>query len=185
MSGNPMQWWQHIRRSETGSALVETALTFPIFIALLLGAVELGDLAYKSNELTNAARAAAQYATASGGGYTDCNGSVPGSTPVTCTAGSKSTTASGMYETAQNDAPLVFKACTNFTVQASTSCSCSGSGTCSAPTNGGYVCSTGKPVVTVSVSTSANCSPAASVPNLFPVGTTFTLTGYSEQEMTQ
>ena len=186
MSGTLMQWLRHIRRSESGSAIVETALTFPIFIALLLGAVEFGDIAYKSDELTNAARSAAQYATANGGAYTDCNGSVPGSTPVSCNPAPKATTVSGIYATALSDAPVTNSACTNFTVQAATSCTCAASGgTCTPATNGGYVCSNGKAVILVSVYTSASCSPMASVPNLFPSGTAFTLTGFSEQEVTE
>jgi Flp pilus assembly protein TadG len=160
--------------------MVETALTFPIFIALLLGAVELGDIAYKSEELTNAARTAAQYAATNSGAYTDCTGSVPGSTPVSCNA------TSGIYVTAKNDAPLAKKACTNFDVKAASSCACGATGgTCAPATGGGYVCSNGKAVIMVSVYTSAQCSPVASVPNLFPVGTQFTLTGFSQQEVTE
>src|SRR5690348_9950412 len=83
------RWIRAFRYSDSGSAMVETALTFPLFIALLLGAVELGDIAYKSSELTNAARTAAQYASTNSGAYTDCNGTVPtGTTPVTCSTGS-------------------------------------------------------------------------------------------------
>jgi Flp pilus assembly protein TadG len=175
------QFIRCIRRCESGSAMVETALTFPLFLAMLLGAVELGDIAYKSNELTNAARTAAQYATTNGGAYTDCNGAVPGATPVTCTA-----PGSGMYATAQNDAPLVSKACTNFTVQAATSCGCSDpAGTCAPATNGGYACDSGNPIILVSVYTSAQCSPAASVPGLLWTRSAFTLTGFAKQEVTR
>jgi hypothetical protein len=39
-------------------------------------------------------------------------------------------------------------------------------------------------VIMVSVHTSAQCSPAASVPNLFPLGSVFTINGYSQQEVT-
>jgi hypothetical protein len=39
-------------------------------------------------------------------------------------------------------------------------------------------------VIMVSVHTSAQCSPAASVPNLFPIGSAFTINGYSQQEVT-
>ena len=174
-----MRWMRQIRRSESGSAMVETALTLPIFLAMLLGAVELGDMAYKANEITNAARSAAQYATAVGGGYTDCNGTVPGSTPVTCS------TTRGMYTVAKGDAPLVAKACTSFTLKVATSCVCSDNTACTSSSTSGYACASGRPVITVSAYTSAQCSPTASVPNLFPVGSAFTLNGSSQQEVTQ
>ena len=69
-----MRWLRQIRCSESGSAMVETALTFPIsLLRCSLEQSKLGDLAYKANEVTNSARAAAQYAAAVGGGYTDCD----------------------------------------------------------------------------------------------------------------
>jgi len=174
-----MRRLRQILRSESGSAMVETALTLPIFIALLLGAVELGDFAYKSSEMTNAARDAAQYASTNSGAYTDCKHKVPDNTKLTCDA------TSGVYKVAQQDAPLAFKACDNFTVQVLTACTCSGTGTCSSSSTSGYACSSGRAVINVSVFTSAQCSPAASIPNLFPIGTKFTLSGFSQQEVTQ
>jgi hypothetical protein len=69
-----------LSRCEAGSALVETALTLPIIVAMLVGAVEMGDLAYKATEMSSAARAAAQYAGMNGGGFTDCNNSFAGGT---------------------------------------------------------------------------------------------------------
>jgi Flp pilus assembly protein TadG len=165
-----------IGRGQSGSAMVETALIFPVFIMLLLGAVELGDLAYKADEMTNAARAAAQYAAMNGGGYTDCDGTVPGATLTACSP------SRGMYITAQNDAGLVAQTCSNFTVQEQTSCTCSDGSACATTSTSSYSCSS-KPVVVVSVYTSAQCSPVASVPNLFPTGTKFTLSGFSRQEV--
>lgn len=186
-----MRWLRRIRRSESGSAMVETALIFPIVIAILLGAVEMGDLAYRADEVTNAARAGAQYAASTGGAYTDCDGTVPDmSSPTYATAKTCGSTASpttyGIYVTAIKDAPLVAKSCTNFTVKAATSCVCSDKSSCASSSTAGYTCSgKTKPVIMVSVYTSAQCSPAASVPNLFPSGTAFTLTGYSQQEVTE
>lgn len=167
--------------------MVETALTFPFFVALLLGAVEMGDLAYKSVEMTNAARSAAQYGSSTGGAYTDCNGTVPGSTPVSCCAGSSKTCSaeSGMYAAAASDATLAFKSCSSFSVKAATSCTCSDGTSCTSSSTAGYACASGRPVIMVKVYTSASCSPAASVPNLFPSGTAFTLDGFSQQEVTQ
>jgi Flp pilus assembly protein TadG len=53
---------RHDRREDTGQALVELALVLPIFILLLVGAVEVGYLAYASIEVANAARAGVAYA---------------------------------------------------------------------------------------------------------------------------
>lgn len=49
------------RRNDHGQALVELALTLPLLIFMLLGAFELGRVAYTAIEVTNAAKAAAQY----------------------------------------------------------------------------------------------------------------------------
>ena len=48
-------------RDDSGAALVELALTAPIFIILMLGGVELGRIAYYAIEVQNAARAGASY----------------------------------------------------------------------------------------------------------------------------
>lgn len=47
--------------SECGSALVETALTLPMFVVMLLGPVELARVACAAIEISNAAKAAAAY----------------------------------------------------------------------------------------------------------------------------
>src|SRR5580692_4264256 len=49
-------------RQDKGQAFVELALVLPIFILLLVGAVEIGRLAYASIEVSNAARAGVAYA---------------------------------------------------------------------------------------------------------------------------
>lgn len=183
MSSKALVVWQRLRSCESGSAMVETVLTFPIFIALLLGAVELGDLAYKANEITNAARSAAQYATSTGGAYTDCDGTVAKVSSPTYTTANTCTTTRGVYITAKKDAPLVSKSCTSFTVKTATSCICSDSSACTSSSTAGYTCAA-RPVITVWVYTSAQCSPAASVPNLFPIGSAFTIEGESHQEVT-
>jgi Flp pilus assembly protein TadG len=186
MSGKAfVRWSRRMLCSESGSAMVETALTFPLFVAMLLGAVELGDLAYKSDEVTNAARSAAQYATSTGGAYTDCDGTVPNVVSPTYATAKTCSTTRGIYLTAKKDAPLVYKSCTAFTVKAASSCICSDNSACAfSSTTSGYTCSA-RPVIMVSVYTSAQCSPAASVPNLFPLGTAFTINGYSQQEVTE
>lgn len=47
---------------ESGQSLVELALTLPILVLLLVGAAELGRIAYASIEIANAARAGVGYA---------------------------------------------------------------------------------------------------------------------------
>jgi Flp pilus assembly protein TadG len=154
-----------LRHGETGNALVETALTFPVLIALLLGAVELGDLAFKSIQVTSAARAAAQYAAMNGGNYMDTR------------------SGGGIQLAAQNDAPWVYQKCSSFTVNvASRTCVCSDGSACSGAA-GTWTCATGKPVVTVGIQTTAVCAPVASVPGLFTGS--FTLHGYAEQKVLQ
>lgn len=48
-------------RDQTGGPLVETALTAPILIFMILGVVEFGRVAYIAVETSNAARAAVSY----------------------------------------------------------------------------------------------------------------------------
>ena len=163
-----------LRHCESGSALVETALTVPFVLALLLGAVEMGDFAYRATEMSNAARAAAQYGAMNGGGFTDCNGF----------AGGQCAAASGMVAAAKADAPRTAATCKNFTVTVSSSCNCSGD---SAACTGGnaYSCGSGsgKPITNVTVTTSAQCSPLTSVPGLF--SDAFTLHGSAVEEVLQ
>ncbi len=49
-------------RENSGQAFIELALVLPIFILLLVGAAEVGRLAYASIEVSNAAHAGAVYA---------------------------------------------------------------------------------------------------------------------------
>lgn len=54
---------RHDRLScEAGQSLVELALTLPLLLALLLGAAEVGRIAYASIEIANAARAGVGFA---------------------------------------------------------------------------------------------------------------------------
>lgn len=60
--------------NNSGQALVELALTMPLLILLLLGAVELGRVAFASIEVSNAARTAVQYGAMNGGAPGDAAG---------------------------------------------------------------------------------------------------------------
>ena len=61
-------------RGDGGQALVETAMTLPLLALMLLGAFEFSRVAYSAIEVTNAARAAAQYGAMNGGGFLDTSG---------------------------------------------------------------------------------------------------------------
>jgi Flp pilus assembly protein TadG len=61
-------------KREEGQALVETAFSMGLFIVLMLGAVEIGRLAYFSSEVGNSAKAAAQYASQSAATAADLSG---------------------------------------------------------------------------------------------------------------
>lgn len=58
-------------RDTRGAALVELALTTPLFILLLMGSVELGRLAYFAIEVANAARAGASFGAVNKGNAAD------------------------------------------------------------------------------------------------------------------
>jgi Flp pilus assembly protein TadG len=53
--------FRHHLYEDKGQAFVELALVLPIFILLMVGAVEVGILAYASIEVSNAARAGVAY----------------------------------------------------------------------------------------------------------------------------
>ena len=55
------------RRQAAGQALVETALILPLFLALLMGIVDMGRAVWATTSLSSAAREAARYAIVHGG----------------------------------------------------------------------------------------------------------------------
>jgi Flp pilus assembly protein TadG len=61
-------------RSESGGALVETAVTVPLLVMMVIGVVELSRVAYTAIEVSNAARAAVSYASQDGGTASDTAG---------------------------------------------------------------------------------------------------------------
>lgn len=146
-----------LRKGETGSALVEMALVFPLLMGMLLGAVQIGVMTHCAIEATNAARAGAQYAAMNGGGYNDLN---------------------GIKAAAQADAGEL----TLGTPTVATSCTCSdGSGNC-ALSSGVYSCASGKTVTIVTVTTTGKYPSLIKIPGLFS-NNTFTLTGSAQQEV--
>lgn len=153
--------------------MVELALTTPLFLLLIVGAVELGRVAYYSIEVENAARAGASYGS--------LNAENAGDT-------------TDIQYAAKNDAPDL----PNLTVSSSTSCVCEkvtyssdGSTTESYnPTSGPVSCSVTAPTCTeddatatqynirfVNVSTHATISPIFNFPGL---PSSYTLNGSSQ-----
>jgi Flp pilus assembly protein TadG len=88
------------RHAESGQALAEFALILPMFLLILLGTVDLGQLGYMVIEMAGSARAAAEYGSQSAVTAAD---------------------AAGMLQAAQQDAPEL----SNLTVTSSTiTCAC-------------------------------------------------------------
>jgi Flp pilus assembly protein TadG len=119
-------------RNDMGQAFVELALILPIFILLLVGAAEVGRIAYASIEVSNAARAGVAYGAQNQATASDF---------------------AGIQQAAQNDvAPILTSMATPVVVL---SCSCS-NGTAITCANAGTSCvSPARTIESVQVNTSA------------------------------
>jgi Flp pilus assembly protein TadG len=74
---------KHSRNRSRGQALVETALVLPVFLALLLGIVDMGRAVWATTSLASAAREAARFAIVHGGNAnTVCPVGPPSATTV-------------------------------------------------------------------------------------------------------
>jgi len=145
------------QRSEEGSALVELALSMPMLCIMLLGAAEFARLAYASIEVTNAAHAAAVYASSSHGAASDSPGVVNAGT-------SDSLNLVGSSKITVNNPSL--------------SCQCSDGTTVACTDNKTCTNSNTRMITTVMVTTKTTFSPMISLPGWKP---TFTLQGKSSQ----
>ncbi len=151
-------------RGERGQALIELTLSMSLFFLLLLGAVEFGRLAYEAIEISDAAKAAAQYGSQNSYSAYDT---------------------SGILLTAQKNAPYVKANCTNFTATAQSpmTCMCMTSGS-TPPTPSATACTAtcaGYIVKVLQITTSATCTPLIH-PNGFS-GAGITLQGSAVQEV--
>ena len=157
-------------KNESGQALVEAAFSLPLMLALLLGVAELGKMIYCSIEVTNAARAATQYAAMNGGAFT--------------TSGALDAT--GMLNAAQGDSLNMGTHVTWATgyPPPSYSCSCSGTGTpsCNVPGSFPSGCTGSHLIITVTAYTQGTFTPDIHVIGL---QTSYTLIGRSVQEVLQ
>ena len=163
-------------RDNCGAALVELALTTPLFILLLMGSVELGRLAYYSIEVANAARAGASFGAVNRGNAVEFDNiqnaarsdapdlpnlvATPGYSCVCETVDNSTTPAMTSFNPSITSSPAT-ASCDSAVINA---CTVS-SGT-----------STQKVIYFVSVSTQADVDPIVHVPGL---PTIYRLRGYS------
>jgi Flp pilus assembly protein TadG len=123
---------------QSGQALIETAITLAMLTIMLIGAAEIGLIAYSSIEVTTAAKAAAQY------------GAQDHATAADTV---------GMQDAAALAAPTL----SNLSTSVTHSCSCAngGASTCSVGD-----CTDSVIVETLNIQTSATFSPAIHLPGL-------------------
>lgn len=153
-SGGCQRLFQALRCGN-GGALVETAVALPLLSLLLLGASEFALVDYEAIEVTNAARAGAQYG-AQGSRYTNDT--------------------TGIQNAARADAPNI----TLGTTTASTSLVCSDGTT---PIGSPLMCASGVAIETIlTVRTQATYNPVIYIPSLAP---SFTLHGQASQKVLQ
>jgi Flp pilus assembly protein TadG len=158
-----------LKREDRGQALIELALSLPLLMLILLGATELGRLAYAGIEVSNAAKAAAQYASY-GGAYSPASGS--------------GFDEAGMLAAARADAGELSSV--SFASGYPTmSCSCSGGGTanCGPSTIPPSGCSPPASTVevTVTVRTQTSYNPLIFIPGWSQ--SAITLYGYAQQKV--
>lgn len=145
---------------DDGQALVEISLTLPLLLLMLLGAVELARVTYAAIEVSNAAKAGAQYGS-QGGAY--------------------STDVPGIQTAAQNEALWLYNLNTsNFNTTASLSFICS-DGTASDGSN--VSCSSSQIEQILTVQTVVTYDPLIYFPGQSSGSHTFTLIGNAEQKV--
>lgn len=146
------------RDSEEGQALIETVLSVPLLLIVLLAGTEFARATYAAIEVSNAAKAAAQYAAMNGGATVDTG---------------------GIQAAAQNDSPNLANAVT--ATLSSDTCVCSGAESTTVTCNptSGPVCATGRVMETVTVTTQATFRPLMHWGNVIPMS--LTLHGYAKE----
>ena len=139
------------RRGERGQALIEAAVAAPMFFLLLMGAAELGRIAYAAMEIQNAAEAGALYGALAQGANGD---------------------ASGITLAAQNDAGNL----SGVTATVAHGHYCSDGTSPVAAT--GYSCATGTQETTVNVTTTVQFDPLVHIPG---IPKSFYINGYASE----
>jgi Flp pilus assembly protein TadG len=151
-------------RQDSGGAMVETALTLPILMVMLLGAGEFGRIAYTAIEVSSAARAGVSY-------------------------GAQSTTtvvdAAGIQKVATDDAPdLSLTATVGKAGICADNTACTGTNNSTAPGSGPVCkntdCTSSQVETILTVTTSASVTPMITVPGMKGP---YTVTGRAVQKV--
>lgn len=162
-------WMGYARRfvqaADSGQAMIETALSSLFLMLVLLGAVEMGMVAYAAIEVANSAKAAAQYAAMNGGAWTR--------------TGLDTT---GMLAAAQADAGNLVSNI-SFSTAPTYACRCTGAGVADCGTAPPTGCTGSHLQVTVTVKTQAIFTPLIHFPG--SGFTSITLKGSAQQEVLQ
>jgi Flp pilus assembly protein TadG len=160
-----------LRRSEAGQSLVEVALSVPLLLVLMTGGAEFASLAYSAIEVTNAAKAAAQFG---------------------AQASAYATDTAAMQNAVNKEVTLVPGLAAVTVKSATTTVACSnGTVPSDGNTAGPYSsndCSGSHPVETMVVKTTATFTPWAVVNGLLKacnLPTSYTLNGYASEVVLQ
>ncbi|HVZ85166.1 MAG TPA: TadE/TadG family type IV pilus assembly protein [Terracidiphilus sp.] len=140
--------WKQLLRGDRGQALIETALSIPLLLLLLLAAAEFARMAYAGIEVSNAAGAAAAYGASSHAAATDW--SVSGSTY-----------SGGVVNAATSDAANLTGVSGLTVTSITTSCSCANSSFTPTGCSDNTTCSSNNTamVETITVKTQATYDP--------------------------
>lgn len=146
-------------KRDAGQSLIEAAVSVPLLLLILVAATEFTRATYAAIEVSNSAKAAAQYAAMNGGATSDTT---------------------GILNAAQIDSPNLLSAVTaNVT---SDTCVCSGAESTIVACNpaSGNACPAGQHVMeTVTVTTQATFRPLMTWGGVIP--SSLTLNGYAQQ----
>jgi len=155
------------RAGESGQALVETALTMPLLVIMLIGVVELGRVSYAAIEIANAAKAAVQYGAQNPG----TAGSIADHAAADALIRSMAVAEARDYNISLATSDVVVNR----------SCSCAKAGSASASAcDGTCVAGGGYLIQTLTVNTSTPYSPVFHIPGL---PTSFRVHGRAVQEV--
>lgn len=157
-------WIGCLGRRESGNAMVETALTLPLMVLMLLGAAEFGRIACTAIEVSSAARSGVSYGAQS-------------STTVVDTAGIQKVASDDVPDLTLTTTVALAGICADNSV-------CTGSPTTTAPGSGPSClntdCTNSQIETVLTVTTSASVKPMITAPGF---GGTYTVSGRAVQKV--
>lgn len=169
---------KHKLHSDTGSAIVELALTLPMLTLLMIGAAELGRMAYAAIEVTEAARAAVAYGSQNYATAVDVTG-------MTNAANAAAPDISSVL-TLTNGSPNVACVCDTISSSGAVSTSPSTPGSCGSATI--TSCTTASSTEVQQVVPYVQVFTQATVPTMFQypgIPKSFTLSGWAQMRVIQ